>query len=112
MANHGQVSFARPSAMDVAVARPHWAERRTEVSAHRIQHRLAESQAPGGIANQRRKNVTLAQGLANRHAQRLLPAAQKDAAMDFAAAIETGELVIEQAGEQHPPKRLQEFIAK
>ena len=47
-----------------------------------------------------------AQILADGNTERFLPAAQENAAMNFAAAIKAGKLVIEEPGKQHPPERL------
>src|SRR5664279_1547567 len=55
MADHGEKALQRPAAVDVPIARAHRALRRAQVSADRVQKRLAECQATGGITNQRRK---------------------------------------------------------
>ena len=84
----GKQPLARTAPMHVAVPRPHRAERRTEVGAHRVQQRLAEGQTPGPVANERRKNVPFAEGKTRGGAQGLLAAAQKNAALNFASAVQ------------------------
>ena len=87
--------------MDVAVAGPHRSQRRPEISAHGVQHRFAEGKATGAVANKRRKDVALAQSQSGGDAQGFLAASEKNAAVNFAHAIKTGEFVIEDAREQH-----------
>src|SRR5207249_12003585 len=62
------------------------------------------------ITNERGKNIPFAQGHPNGHAQGLLAAPKKDPAVDLAHAIETGEFVIQDPGQQHETIRLQELL--
>jgi hypothetical protein len=58
------------------------------------------------VANQRGKDVAFAQRQPHRNAQRLLAASEKDAAMDFAHAIEAREFLVQDARQQHQAIRL------
>jgi hypothetical protein len=98
--------------VDIAVATTHGAKGGAEIGADGIEDRLAESEAPGTVANQGRKNVAFAQGKANGDAESLLAAAKKDAAMDFAHAVKAGEFIVENAGQEHDAVRLDVLIAQ
>ena len=87
--------------MDIAVATAHRAEGRAEVGADAVENRFAKGQPARLIADERGENVAFAQRHADRDAQRLLAATEKDAAVDFARAIEAGEFVIQHTGKQH-----------
>jgi len=84
-----------------AIAPAHRPQTRTQIGAHGIQQRFAESQPASRIPDERRKNVPLAQGQPDGCAQGLLAASEEDAAMDFAHAIKAGEFVIQDAGQEH-----------
>ena len=101
MADHRQITFLGPAAMNVAVAPAHRAQRRTQIRPHGVQHRFAKRQPPGRVANQRREHIALFQRQADGHAQGLLPAANENAAMNFAGAVEAGEFVVQHARQQH-----------
>src|SRR6266404_8201276 len=101
VADHGHETFPGPASMDIAVPPPHGTERRTEISTHRIEDRLAEGQPASSIADERGKYVAFAQAQANGSAQSFLAAPEKHATMDFAHAIKTGEFVIQNARQQH-----------
>ena len=107
MADHRQQAFAGPAAMHVAVAPAHRAESGAEISADGIQHRFAESQAAGAVADQRRKNIPFAQRHAQGDAQRLLAAAKKNAALNFSRAVKAGHFVIQHPRKEHQTKSLQ-----
>ena len=98
--------------MDVAVAPTHRAKRRAEKSPRRVENRFVESQPPRHVANERCKNISLAQSNADRDAQRLLPASEKDAAENFPRAIKARELVIEYARQQHEAIRFDVKITR
>ena len=98
---HRQITFARPAAVDIAIAAAHGAERRAEVGARRVRHRFAKREPAGGIADQRGKDIGFLERQANGHAQGFLPAAEEDAAVDFPGPIKRGELVIQQPRAQH-----------
>ena len=95
MADHRQITFPRLAAMDVAVAAAHRAERRAEIGAHGVQNGFAKRQPPGGVADERRKDVAFFQRDADRRAQGFLAASEKDAAVDFAGAVKRGEFVVQ-----------------
>ena len=59
MTDHGELTFERFAAMNVAVASAHRTLPRAEISARNIDQRLAEGRASGLIANERRKDVAL-----------------------------------------------------
>ena len=101
MADHRQVTFLRPAAMNVAVAAAHRAERGTEIRSHGVNDRFAKRQPSGGVADERREDVAFFQGYADGGAQGFLAASQKNAAMDFPGAIKRGELVVQHARQQH-----------
>ena len=106
VADHREQPFFGPAPVDVAVARAHRPQRRSQVSPHRIQDRLAKRQPPRPVADERREDVALAQGQPHRNAQGFLAASEEDAAMDLAHAIEARELVVQDARQQHQPVRL------
>jgi hypothetical protein len=76
--------------MDIAIAPPHRPERRSQVGTNRFQDRLPKSQPPGGIPDERRKNVPRLQGHSHRNTQGLLAPAKEDAPKDFARPIQAG----------------------
>src|SRR5260370_17328229 len=61
MTDHRELTFARLSAMNVAVAPAHGSLSRAKISAGNIDDRLSKRRAPGLIANQRRKDVAFLQ---------------------------------------------------
>ena len=101
MADHRQIAFARPAAMDIAVAPAHRAERGAEVVAHGVNDGFAKSQAAGAVADERGKNIGFFERHADGGAQGFLAAAEKNAAVDFAGAVKRGEFVIQQPRPQH-----------
>ena len=101
MANHGQITVARPAPMDIAVATAHGAEGRTKIGTYGVQDGVTESQATRGIPDQGRKNVSFMKGDAEGGAEGLLTAAQKDAAVDFSGAVQRCKLVIQKSCAQH-----------
>ena len=109
--DHHEQPFPGPAAVDVAVTGAHRAQRRAQISPHGIQNWLSESEPSRPVPNERREDVSLAQGQAHRDAQSFLPASQKHAAMDFAHAIEAREFVVQDAREQHHTVRLRVRIA-
>ena len=64
-----------------------------------------KARRPGPVADERRENIARPQGQPQRHAQRLLSPAQKDAAVDFARPVEAGHLIIQDPRENHQAKR-------
>ena len=72
--------------------------------------RFAERQPPGLVADQRRENVALAQRHPDANAERLLAAAEEDAAGDFAAAIKAGEFLVQRARQKHQAISLDERV--
>src|SRR5262249_54510991 len=85
---------------------------RAHVRAHSLEGRFAEREPARGVANQWCENVASAQRLADGDAQRLLSAAKKYPALDFARPIQAGKLVIQHAREQHPQEPLDVLRAK
>ena len=110
MADHGVESFGRAPAMDVAVVAAHRPFHRAEIGPGAVQQRLAERQPPGHVPDQRPENIAFLQANAQGSTQGLLALAQEYAPLDFAAAVEAREPVLEQAGEQHPAKSPQEDL--
>src|SRR5450755_2040744 len=100
MADHGELIDTRTTAMNVAVASAHWTLARTEISADNIDQRFAKRRAPRLIANERGKNIAFLQKHSASGADRFLPATEINAACDQAAAIKTGELLLERARKQ------------
>ena len=98
--------------MNVPIPGPHRSQWGAEVSAHCIQNRLAERQPPGGVPDQRGKNVASSQRQANRRAESLLATPEKDAAMNFAHAIEAGKFVVQKTRQQHEAVRFNVPLAK
>jgi hypothetical protein len=112
MTDHRDVTIARPSAMDIAIAPAHRAQRGAEVSARGIKQGFTESEAPRLVPNQWRKHIALAKRNGNGDAERLLSAANEDSAMDFPRAIKSSELLIQGASQQHPTKGTDIFLAR
>ena len=94
--------------MNVPIPGPHRSQRGAQVSAHCIQNRLAERQPP----DQWGKNVASSQRQANRRAESLLATPEKDAAMNFAHAIEAGKFVVQKTRQQHEAVRFNVPLAK
>ena len=93
--------------MDVALAPAHGAQPRAEAGARGVEHALAKCEASGGIADEGRIDVALAQRDAERGAQRLLPLAEEDAADDFSSTVEAREFLLKNAGKKHPAEGTQ-----
>ena len=83
--------------MHVAIPPAHRTERGAEIRAHRVEHRFAESQAAGAVADERGKNISLAQGQPQRDAEGFLAASEKDSALNFASPVKAGHFIV-----QHP----------
>ena len=111
MADHRQITLLRPAPVDIAVATAHRAERRAEIRARGVEHGFTERQPPRRVTDQRREDVALFEGQTGRDAQRLLSASEKNAAMDFPGAVKRGELVVQQARQQHEAIRGQMCVA-
>src|SRR5438045_4396558 len=107
MADHSELPFARSSAMNIAVATPHWASAGSEIGAGNIDERLPKGRSTSLITNQRCKNVALPQKHAARNAHCLLAFADIDAAGDHPAAVHAREFLLQSTGKKHPPERLQ-----
>src|SRR5437667_4592687 len=101
MAYHRQQTFLWPATMDVSVAATHWAKRGPQIRAHGIQDRFAKGQPSSSVTNQWGENISFTQRQAHRGTERFLSPAQKNPAMDFAHAIQTGEFVIQNARQKH-----------
>src|SRR5437016_13448891 len=87
MTDHRELTFARLSAMNVAVAPAHGSLSRAKISAGNIDDRLSKRRAPGLIANQRRKDVAFLQKQSASDADRFLAFTDVNPAGDLAAAI-------------------------
>ncbi len=98
MADHRVVAFTRATPVNIAVPATHRAELRTQVGPQGIENRVAERHASGLVANQRGKDVALAQINSHRGTQRLLPFTQKNATIDKTCAKEAGQLLLKDAG--------------
>jgi hypothetical protein len=101
VADHRQITFLWPTAMNVAVAPAHRAERRAEISANGVNDGFAKSQSAGGIADEWRKHISFIEVNADGGAQGFLTATEENAAVDFAGAVKRGEFVIQQPRPQH-----------
>src|SRR5437773_11523877 len=112
MADHGKESLPGTAAMDVAIASAHRSQGRSEIGANRVQDRFAESQPAGLVANKGSEDVSFAQRKADGHAQRLLSASEKNAAMNLAGAVEANELIVQRPCQQHPAKRFCVFLSE
>ena len=110
--DHREQPLFGPAPVDVAVTRAHRTQQRSQISPHRIQDGLPKRQPSRAVPNERREDIALAQGQPHRHAQGLLAAAQENAAVDLAHAIEARELVVQDARHQHQPVRLHVRITK
>src|SRR5581483_1876891 len=104
MADHCQLIVQGPTAVNVAIPAAHRAFDRSKISPHDIEQRLAKGRASSLIANERTKHVTFLQKHSAGGADCFLAAAKIDAADDHAAAIKTGEFVLEDASGKHPAK--------
>src|SRR6185312_12006860 len=98
MTDHRQDAVFGAATMDIAIASAHGPERRTEISADRIQYGLAKSEPAGSVADQRRKNVAFAQSQADRNTKSFLSAAEEYPSGDLSRAEEAGEFVVENPG--------------
>src|SRR5438045_6315730 len=112
MTDHRELTFARLSAMNVAVAPAHGSLSRAKISAGNIDDRLSKRRATGLIANQRRKDVAFLQKQSASDADRFLAFTDVNPAGDLAAAIKADQFLLESAGEQHPAKRLEESLMR
>src|SRR5260370_29727043 len=112
MTDHRELTFARLSAMNVAVAPAHRALSRAKISARNIDDRLSKRGAPGLIANQRRKDIAFLQKQSASDADRFLAFTDVNPAGDLAAAIKADQFLLECAREQHPAKRLEESLMR
>src|SRR4029450_7348765 len=75
-----------------------------------LKYRLSERQPPGGVSDERREDISPPERLAQRYAQCLLSTAQKNPAMDFASAIKTGKLFIQDTGLEHQAERFDVIV--
>ena len=112
MTDHRQITFLGPAAVNVAVASTHRAEHGTQIRSHGVNHRLAKRQPSGRVADQRCEHVGLFQRQTDGNAQGFLTAANKNAAMNFAGAVEAGAFVIQHARQQHEAIRGEVRVAK
>src|ERR1700719_122029 len=110
--DHRELTFARLSAVNVAVAPAHGSLSRAKISAGNIDDRLSKRGAPGLIANQRRKDVAFLQKQSASDADRFLAFTDVNSAGDLAAAIKADQFLLECAREQHPAKRLEESLMR
>jgi hypothetical protein len=112
VADHCEVTIFRPAAVDVSIASAHRTQTRAQVGARRIKQALAECQPPRLIANQRREDVALAKRDSGRRTQGLLASAEKNAALDFSAAIEARVFLLGKPREQHEMVSLEIFVPR
>src|SRR5439155_22229894 len=83
-----------------------------QISPRGIEQAFAKSQAPGLVADQRSKYVTLAQRDRNGSTQRFLATANEDPAVDFPGAIKAGELFVQNPPQEHPTERLDILLTR
>ena len=112
MADHRQITFLWPAAMNVAVAATHRAEHGTQIRPQGVNHRFAKRQPSGRVADQWCEHVALFQRQTDGNAQGFLPAADKNAAMNFAGAVEAGAFIVQHARQQHEAIRGEVRVAK
>ena len=98
--------------MNIAVTPTHRTEARAEIRARHVDQRFAKSGSSGLIANQWRKDVALFQKQPARDADSFLALTDIDAAGDLTAAVETHQLLLKRAGQQHPAKRLEKPLMR
>jgi hypothetical protein len=110
--DHGEEPFARFAAVDVAVASAHGAMDGAESGADDVEDGFAEGEAAGQIADEGGEDVAWNQSKAERGAEGFLAAAKKDAALDFAGAVEAGQFIVQRPGEQHPSECFEILIAQ
>ena len=94
MADHRQITFLRTTAVDIAIAPAHRAERRAEISADGVNDGFAKRKATSGVADERREHIGFIEVDADGRAQGFLTATEKNAAVDFAGAVERGKFVV------------------
>src|SRR5262245_17717494 len=97
MADHRQQTFLWSPAMDVAVPGPHGTKRRAQIVTDAIQNWFSKCKAATKVTDEGRKDIALALVLANRDAERFLPPADKNSAMNLPGTIQTCELFIQGA---------------
>src|SRR5260370_12026691 len=112
VANHGELTVAWLSVMNIAVRAAHRPLPGAKISAGNVDNRFAERRTARLIANQWRKDVALLQKHSTSNADRFLAFADVNAAGDLAAAVKTDQFLLERACEQHPAKRLQESLMR
>src|ERR1043166_1735842 len=104
MADHRELVFKRPAAMNVPVAAAHWTFHGTEISSNRVEQRFAKCGPSGLVANQRPKHVALV--LVQKHSARrahcFLTRAKINAADDHAAAVQASKFILENPRQEHP----------
>ena len=90
--------------MDVAVPASHWAERRSQISAQRIQNSIPKGEPSCLITNQRCIDITTAQVHTKSNAECFLTAAQKNTSDDFSRAIESSKFLLQDSRLKHRAK--------
>ena len=98
--------------MDVAISRAHRSLRRAHISTGGIEGRLAKCQPSSLIADERRKDISLAQRKAHRNTEGFLPSTEKNPSMNFAGAVKVGELVVQRSRQKHQLKCADESISR
>jgi hypothetical protein len=97
--------------MHISIPAAHRAEARTEAGSKRFDNRFAKSQTSRSVADKRRENVSLLQRETNGDAQSFLSFTKiNTASRDFSGAVQTAELLIEGASEEHQTKGFDEFL--
>jgi hypothetical protein len=107
MADHREQTFLGAATMNIAIPGAHGPERGAEISAHGVQNVFAKSKAAGRVPDEGRKNVAFVEEHADGNAQSLLSLPQEHAADNFSGSIQAGKLLIQVAGEKHPPVGIQ-----
>ena len=105
--DHGELPGLGITAVNVAVAPAHRTLARAEIRARDVEERLAKCRPCRLIADEWRHHIALLQKQAARRAYRFLAAPDVNATGDHAAAVKTGQFVLENSRLQHPAKRFQ-----
>src|SRR4051812_24472285 len=111
MTDHRKHALGRATTVNVPIPAAHRPQWRAKVSPNRIEQRFTKSQAAGGIADKRSKNIPFSQRRACRRAEPPLAAPKKHPAMNFAHSIETGEFIVENSRQKHEAIRFEVIIA-
>src|SRR5437764_8384745 len=112
MADHGELSRLRGTAMNIPVPPAHRALSRTKISARHIDERFTESGASSLIANEWREDIPLLQKNPAGYAHCFLASAEVNATGDQTAAVKAREFILENSRLQHDAERREIFLVR